>query len=134
MQNVENISLPCKIKNIYDTATLSISEIDDKIHIFFCTTDLFFSDEGDNCFDTLVKIRKKLEENGISLLCMGCCRNVYPSGMILSMGTGRSAYVLTIGRQATMKNVVDIFEPCPEEKYATIQEQKSFFDAWTDSL
>ncbi|MCR4803173.1 MAG: hypothetical protein K5895_09245 [Lachnospiraceae bacterium] len=46
--------------------------------------------EGDNYFETLIELRRELEKMDIKLLCKGGCENVYPSGMILNMGTGRN--------------------------------------------
>lgn len=42
--------------------------------------------------------------------------------MILSMGIGREAYYLTMGKQA--ETLVDIFDNCSSQEYATIEEQK----------
>ena len=64
----------------------------------------------DNYFDALLNMRKKLEQKGIQIMCNGAVRNVFPSRMQLSMGTGRLAYKLTIGQPAKVVDVVDIFE------------------------
>lgn len=54
--------------------------------------------------------------------------------MILSMGTGRNAYVLVRGEQAKMSSLVDIFDSCSIDEYATIGEQSEYFKEWTISL
>ena len=54
--------------------------------------------------------------------------------MILSMGTGRNAYVLVRGEQAIMSSLVDIFDSCSIDEYATIGEQSEYFKGWTISL
>ena len=90
--------------------------------------------EGDNYFDTLIKLREELEKLNIKLLCKGCCKNVYPSGMLLCMGAGRNAYTLIYGEQAKMNSLVDIFDSCSIDEYATIQEQLEYFGEWTCSL
>ncbi len=79
-------------------------------------------------------MRRELENINIKLLCKGCCRNVYPSAIILSMGEGRKAYALTYGEQAKMENLVDIFTLCLVEEYATVKQQADFFQEWTNSL
>ena len=89
---------------------------------------------GDNYFDTLIKLREELEKLNIKLLCKGCCKNVYPSGMLLCMGAGRNAYTLIYGEQAKMNSLVDIFDSCSIDEYATIQEQLEYFEEWTCSL
>ena len=80
------------------------------------------------------KLRKDLEKINIKLLCKGCCKNVYPSGMILNMGTGRKAYTLSYGEQARMNSLVDIFTPCSVDQYATVQQQADFFKSWIKSI
>ena len=82
----------------------------------------------------MVKLRKDLEKINIKLLCKGCCKNVYPSGMILNMGTGRKAYTLSYGEQARMNSLVDIFTPCSVDQYATVQQQADFFKSWIKSI
>ncbi|MDL2302371.1 hypothetical protein LJC58_08450 [Lachnospiraceae bacterium OttesenSCG-928-D06] len=89
---------------------------------------------SDNFFEALIEIRKELESLGINLLCRGCCTKVYPSAMLLSMGSGRKAYKLTIGEPATNNMLVDIFESCDEKDYGTIEEQKKFYKSWLDSI
>ena len=95
---------------------------------------LYLKKEGDNYFDTLIKLREELEKLNIKLLCKGCCKNVYPSGMLLCMGAGRNAYTLIYGEQAKMNSLVDIFDSCSIDEYATIQEQLEYFEEWTCSL
>lgn len=89
---------------------------------------------GENYFETLLEIRKELEKKYIKLLCKGCCKNVYPSGMVSSMGLGRKAYILTYGKHAKMDSLVDIFEPCLVEEYGSIEQQLKFFESWIKSL
>lgn len=90
--------------------------------------------EGDNYFETLIEIRQELEKMNIKLLCKGCCKNVYPSGMLLNMGSGRKAYTLIYGEQAKMDSLVDIFESCSIDEYATIEQQSEYFESWIMSL
>lgn len=89
---------------------------------------------ADNYFEALNKIRMELEKKEIKLLCKGCCRNVYPSGMLLDMGSGRKAYQLVMGEQAKMSSLVDIFESCKIEDYVSLNEQHDFFEEWCNSI
>lgn len=93
-----------------------------------------FSFSAENYFDALIKLREKFEKEGILILCRGANKNVYPSGMQLSMGTGRNAYILTMHKQARLKDVVDIFEASNIDECTSIAEQKQFFDLWIESL
>jgi hypothetical protein len=89
---------------------------------------------GDTFFETLIEVRRELESKGIKLLCKGCNRNVYPSAMILNMGVARKAYTLTLGEQAKMNSLVDIFANSSLEEYASVEEQQDFFETWLKSL
>lgn len=89
-----------------------------------------FSAEGENYFDALVKLRKKIELQNIKLLCKGCSRFVYPSPMMLSMGDAMQAYSLTLGKPARLKDIVNIFEPCRYDEYASVDEQYAYYEKW----
>ncbi len=128
-------SVICVNKGKKRNALLELTENDDDtVVIKFSFENSVFEKEGDNFFETLIKLREELEKINIKLLCKGCCKNVYPSGMILSMGTGRNAYVLVRGEQAKMSSLVDIFDSCSIDEYATIGEQSEYFKEWTISL
>lgn len=51
--------------------------------------------------------------------------------MILSMGDAIEAYELTPGKPAYNSDLVNIFEPCRDEEYASIEEQYNFFEKWS---
>mgnify|MGYP001240509007 CR=1 FL=1 len=87
--------------------------------------------QSDNYFSALQKIRKILEEEGITILCNGSSTNVYPSGMMLDMGHGTKAYRLREGFHATLKDAVDIFDYDEMEFIrGTVQEQEEYFNTW----
>lgn len=113
---------------------IELTENDDTVVIRFSLGELVLEKEGDNYFETLIELRKELEKMNIKLLCKGCCKNVYPSGMLLNMGAGRKAYTLIYGEQAKMNSLVDIFDSCWLEEYATIEQQSEYFENWTRSL
>lgn len=85
-------------------------------------------------FDALCDIRKELEKNGLRIICYGASRNVYPSPMIRSMGTGEKAYKLTMGKQALNEDLVSIFNAGPDIDPVTIEEQEYFYTNWLKSL
>lgn len=90
---------------------------------------------SENCFEALIEIRKELENQKIQILCKGANKMVYPSSMQLNMGIGRSAYLLKIGEQAKVKDIVDIFEEEENiDKCVSIEEQMKFFKLWINSL
>lgn len=124
----------CIEKEQRKNAVIELIENEDECTIRFSMEKLVLEKQGDNYFDTLIELRRELEKMDIKLLCKGCCKNVYPSGMILSMGEGRKAYTLTYGEQAKMNSLVDIFDGCSADEYATIKEQSEYFEEWICSL
>lgn len=116
------------------TGQLQLKENEDDVELFLTIDGTIFVARNENYFDALILLRRQLEERNIVLLCKGCCKNVYPSGMILSMGYGDKAYRLTIGEPAKMNSLVYIFEPCDEKDYASVDEQHSFFEEWCNSI
>lgn len=115
-----------------ETAKLEFGIVKGEVWIRIALNDLIIEKKGRNYFDTLREIRSILENQSIRLLCKGCCKCVYPSAMILSMGRGREAYYLTMGKQA--ETLVDIFDNCSSQEYATMEEQKQYFHEWCNSI
>ena len=89
---------------------------------------------SDNFWEALLSVRRELELKEIRLLCKGCCKNVYPSAMMLSMGAGRREYVLNVGEQAKLESLVDIFDNCASDEYFSIAEQQNYYDEWCNSI
>jgi hypothetical protein len=79
---------------------------------------------GPSLFEALCALRRALEPLGKTLGCAGACLHVYPSPMSLSMGEGRMAYKLTLGKQATREDLVDIFAPAADGSSATVDERR----------
>lgn len=115
-------------------AEVELCEQEDTVSIKLLLEELVIEKTADNFFDALIEIRKETEAMDIKLLCKGCSKNVYPSGMLLSMGPGRKAYTLTYGEQAKLSSLVDIFDSCSIEEYGSIDEQSESFEDWIKSL
>lgn len=113
---------------------VQLHENEDDVNIVLKIENKIIAKQADNFFQALIDVRKELEKINIKLLCKGCCRNVYPSGMLLGMGNGRKAYQLTMSKQARLDSLVDIFETCNIEEYASVDEQYNFFNVWCDSI
>ena len=112
---------------------LSLSEIEDEINLKIEIERTIYFSKSDNIFDSVVELRKKLELNNIYLLCNASAINVYPSGMQKEFG-GTKAYKLQMGKQATLFDVVDIFDYDSELKIGSVKEQEEFFESWIESL
>lgn len=87
-----------------------------------------------NYFEALEKLRRYLEDRNQKILCKGSNENVYSSAMQLDMGTGRNAYSLTLGKQAKLADVVDIFDESNFDSCVSCDKQKDFFEKWIESL
>ena len=110
---------------------LFLSEIEDEINLKIeIERTIYFSKSG-NIFDSIVELRKKLELKNIYLLCNASVINVYPSGMQKEFG-GTKAYKLQMGKQATLNDVVDIFDYDSELKIGSVKEQEEFYENWLD--
>lgn len=126
----ENYEIVCYINGDEYKSVLYLYEKNENYQLKLKMDDKIIGSEGKNYFDALINLRKKLEADNIMLLCKGCSKNVYPSPMILSMGDAIKAYELTIGKQAHTSDLVNIFESCRYEEYASIEEQYHFYETW----
>ena len=112
---------------------LFLSEIEGEINLEIEIERTIYFSKSDNIFDSVVELRKKLELNNIYLLCNASAINVYPSGMQKEFG-GTKAYKLQMGKQATLNDVVDIFDYDSELKIGSVKEQEEFYKNWIESL
>ena len=112
---------------------LFLLEFEDEIKLKIEIERTIYFSKSDNIFDSVVELRKKLELKNIYLLCNASVINVYPSGMQKEFG-GTKAYKLQMGKQATLSDVVDIFDYDSELKIGSVKEQEEFFESWIESL
>jgi hypothetical protein len=87
---------------------------------------------GSDCFDALIEARRHLELQEILVCVEGARKDVWPSGMARSMGAGRKAYRMTLGKQALKSDLVDVFAEALTP--ASIAEQEAYRHAWFESL
>ena len=116
-----------------EKSKLFLLEIEDEINLKIGIENMVYFSKSDNIFDSLVELRKKLELNNIYLLCNASVINVYPSLMQKEFG-GTKAYKLQMGKQATLSDVVDIFDYDSELKIGSVKEQEEFFESWIESF
>lgn len=83
---------------------------------------------GHNFYHCLGEIRK--EHKDIDFLCKGAKINVHPSSMSSQMTQGVKAYELTMGRNATWSDVVNIFDYEENNLTNDPEVQKQFFKRW----
>ena len=112
---------------------LFLLEIEDEINLKIEIKNVIYFSKGDNIFDSIVELRKKLESKDIYLLCNASVVNIYPSPMQKDFG-GTKAYKLQMGKQATLNDVVDIFDYDNELKIGSVEKQKKIYENWLKSL
>ena len=116
-----------------EKSKLFLLEIEDEINLKIEIKNVIYFSKGDNIFDSIVELRKKLESKDIYLLCNASVVNIYPSPMQKDFG-GTKAYKLQMGKQAVLADVVDIFDYNSELKIGSVEEQKKFYENWLKSL
>ena len=112
---------------------LFLLEIEDEINLKIEIKNVIYFSKGDNIFDSIVELRKKLESKDIYLLCNASVVNIYPSPMQKDFG-GTKAYKLQMGKQAVLADVVDIFDDNNELKIGSVEKQKKIYENWLKSL
>ncbi|KOC87610.1 hypothetical protein NG42_19855 [Winslowiella iniecta] len=88
--------------------------------------------EGDDFFSCLEEIRSI--NKAIIYYCKGCKRNVFPSRMARQMAMGLSAYETTIGKQARIEDLVDIFDYEDKDLVSDPQDQYEWQQRWIATL
>lgn len=66
--------------------------------------------EGFDYYDCFNKLRAQLAAQSLWLLCKGAARQFHHSGMSRDMTNGTRGYWLTLGKPASMDQVVGIFD------------------------
>ena len=75
--------------------------------------------------------RDKLIQLGYGIKCNGSRLNAVQSGM---MGATDKVYLVELGRQAMMKDIVHIWDNVNIEEFPNTEQQKEFFEQWSKSL
>ncbi len=89
---------------------------------------------GLDLFDAVIALRRTLESRHVKLLCAGARTDVFPSGMTRSMGGGRKAYLMQLGKPAGAQSMVDIFDYAESSRIGSVDEQAEFRRKWAESL
>jgi hypothetical protein len=87
--------------------------------------------KGEYCFNTFQEFRDKLLNYGIGLKCHGSLLNVCQSPMA---SYTENIYVITMGKQALMKDMVNMFEYIDIDIFPTTKEQNNFYQKWLASI
>lgn len=90
-----------------------------------------FSQESNDYFGALIKMRGQLEPHRIKLLCWGARKDVWASGMQRDMGAGLIAYHLV--KSDGCPSQQSIFDYAPPETIGSVDEQRQYAEAWFNS-
>ena len=116
-------------------ANVAFGTVADQCHLTVTLDDgRTVSADASDYFESLLLVRRELEHDGLLVCCQGARRDVWPSGMARDMGAGLKAYVLSIGRQPSQKDLVDIFDPAEQSLIGTVAEQEGHFQKWWASV
>jgi hypothetical protein len=85
---------------------------------------------GPDMFETLVRLRRQLEPDGLMVAVQGSRRDTYPSGMARDMGGGMRVYVMRPGLPARPEDLVKTLDDAPPDQMATVDEQRAFVQTW----
>jgi hypothetical protein len=131
-----SVKLACENTIILGRLELYEESPDDEeqvlIRIYFSGQKI--SKMGRNFFEALQNLREELENKNIQIICNGAAKNVYPSPMQMSMGDGRTAYLLKLGQQARSADIVGIFDCIDTLTFVGTKEQKAFYSDWLKSV
>ncbi|MGH9743459.1 MAG: hypothetical protein ACRD51_14025 [Candidatus Acidiferrum sp.] len=136
MSKTENLTCRALLSDGTEKELRLVVSIDTQFKLWLIQLEEF--EENATCFretdlyKAMQALREYLEPKGCQLLCAGARPDVVPSGMSRSMGGGRNAYILQLGKQATES--VDIFDYAEPALVGTVQQQRKFVEAWRASL
>lgn len=116
-----------------EVATLTTEPRDGLCLITFRYRDRIIEASATDYFEAFAQIRLQLEPERLIPFCYGASLNVFPSGMARDMGSGLSAYRLTIGRRASRDDLVRIFDSGHDVIPSSVANQKQHYDDWIQS-
>ena len=111
-----------------------ISEAEDKLGVRIRWLGQELSATENDAFSALRTVRLKLSEQGLIPRCYGACRNLVVSGMAAQMAGGLKGFLVRLGQQARMSDLVEIFDAGPDMDLVSVTEQQEFTLTWYRSL
>ena len=120
-----NEEIPAKLEYTTTIPTKIILSFDDKV----------VEAQADNLLDTLIDIRKQLNEKYLDILVNGSRRDISSSKRIREAFSGEKTYFIRqFGIGAGYEDILNIFDPIQKKELYTIDEQKEYHNLWLKSL
>lgn len=85
-------------------------------------------------FTALCRIRIVLESQNCKICCNGARIDSWASNLGRDMGGGRKVYITTMGKLASLSDLVPTFGDCQSSKIGTTVEQIFYHRQWLESL
>jgi hypothetical protein len=89
-----------------------------------------FAADHELLFSALLEVRRSLEPLGMTLLCQGARRDIWPTGIPVDRGTRTEASLHVFGLPPSAEQFVDIFDPADAADVGAIAEQKAHREGW----
>jgi hypothetical protein len=81
-------------------------------------------------FRALVRLRRQLEPDGLTVAVQGSRRDIYLSGMMADMHGGTKVYVIRPGLPTRFEDLVQTLDDALPDQAVTVAEQGAFLEAW----
>jgi len=117
-----------------ESGALSYTANEGQCRVVFKFRDSEIEASGSDYFEAFSLVRLKLEKLGLIPFCYGASLNVFPSGMCRDMGSGLSAYRLSLGKTPQRTDLVRIFESGQDVVPASVENQKAFYAQWIQNI
>ncbi len=106
-------------------------ETSDDIILEMILGDITVTATAESYFSAYQQLRDKLLQNGYGLQCNGSLINAHQSPM---MAFVPKVYLVQIGKQALLKEIVGIWEYCNITDFPNTQEQNQYTEKWFESV
>ena len=104
------------------------AEISENIFISAKIKEQEITSSNSNYLSAYQEFRDKLLEAGYGVKCNGSRLNIVQSAM---MGATDRVYIVEMGKQALMKDMVDIWDYADINTFVDTKQQKNFFEGWS---
>lgn len=106
-------------------------ESSDEIILKISVESIVITTKSDGYFSAYQELRDELLKNGFGLKCNGSLINANQSAM---MSYTPKVYLVEIGKQALLSNVVNIWDYCDINTFPDTKDQTQYTEKWRSSL